>query len=151
MEIAALHILRARYLRVGSEGSSPGFLATSLPPLSILLPLPHLSLPASSFLPPCFLISSPLSPPSCLRALSPPSSLSSSFLCLYCPLNSPPHVLNKFYSILYLHVAQEEGVPQHGPTEAPRFPIPHHTSTRTYPPLSFYERHISMCYNNDHR
>lgn len=28
------------------------------------------------------------------------SLLLSAFLCLYCPLNSPPHALNKFYSIL---------------------------------------------------
>ena len=33
----------------------------------------------------------------------------SAFLCLYYPLNSPPHALNKLYSILYHQVAGLSG------------------------------------------
>jgi hypothetical protein len=33
----------------------------------------------------------------------------SAFLCLYYPLNSPPHALNKLYSILYHTVAGPSG------------------------------------------
>jgi hypothetical protein len=44
----------------------------------------------------------------------------------------PPHALNKLYSILYLLVSQGEGMPQHGPMEAPPSPTPYHTSIKTY-------------------
>jgi hypothetical protein len=46
--------------------------------------------------------------------------LLSAFLCLYYSLNSPPHALNKLYSIL---VPQGEGMPWHGP---PRHLLPPH-------------------------
>jgi hypothetical protein len=65
----------------------------------------------------------------------------SAFRCLYNLLNSPPNALNKLYSILYYTilyytilyytvvwlVPQGEGMPWHGPAEAPPSPIPHHT------------------------
>jgi hypothetical protein len=42
-------------------------------------------------------------------------SLSLSFLCFYYLLNSPPYVLNKFYSILYLSMGPQRHphLPQH--------------------------------------
>ena len=51
------------------------------------------------------------------------------FLCLYYPLNSVAHPLNKLCSILY-HlwlVPQGEGMPQHGPAVIPPSPTSHHT------------------------
>jgi hypothetical protein len=52
----------------------------------------------------------------CITPPSPfPSALSlhilplSAFLCLYCPLNSPPHATYKLYSIQYCSVAGPSG------------------------------------------
>jgi hypothetical protein len=93
---------------------------------SVFLPLPHLS------------------PHQLLFTCSWPASISlllfsSLSLCLYYPLNSPLHALNKLYSILYHHVPQAEGWTQGGTL----FPTPHHTSTKHIPlSLSFY-KHIS--------
>ena len=57
------------------------------------------------------------------------SLLLSAFLCLCYSVNSPPHALNKLYSILYYTgvclVPQMEGMPWHGPAEAPPSPTPH--------------------------
>ena len=55
-------------------------------------------------------------------------SLLSAFLCLYYPLNSPPHALNKLYSILYhcVLVPQKEEMPQHGPAEISPSSTPNH-------------------------
>jgi hypothetical protein len=82
------------------------------PPFSLALPLSSCPvLPSLSILPTPSTCSWPAS-----TLLSSPCPLSA-FLCLYDPLNSLPHELNKLYSILYL-VPQGEGMPQHGPTEA---------------------------------
>ena len=86
------------------------------------------------------------------------SLLLSAFLCLYNPLSSPPHALNKLYSILYLCVA---GSSEEGGALAwalPGTPFPH---ASLHPhgayiniPLSFYDHnsvyvyigmYVSMC------
>jgi hypothetical protein len=82
-------------------------------------------------------VSSPLSPLSLfLSAHGRPLLLYSlsAFLCLYYPLNSPSHALNKPYSILYRHVDAPSGGRDFS-AETPLFPTPHHTSIE-YNPLS---------------
>ena len=64
------------------------------PPLTLLLLLSCLLAPCSPSLPIPFPHLSTWSWPASTSLLSP-------FLCLYYPLNSPPHTLNKLYSILY--------------------------------------------------
>lgn len=58
----------------------------------------------------------------------------SAFLYLYPILNSPPHVLNKLYTILYYTtmwmVDQGEGMSQHEPAEAPPSPTAPRASTK---------------------
>jgi hypothetical protein len=97
-------------------------------------PLPSLPYPCLS-LASCPLVPSlpiPVPPLSTWSWLANTSLLSLSFclsFCLYYPLNSPPHALNKLYSILYVMclVPQVGGMPWHGPAEAPPSPTPHHT------------------------
>jgi hypothetical protein len=73
---------------------------------------------------------------------------SPTFLFLY----SPPHALNKFYSILYLQMAgtsEWEGMPLHGPTEALPSPTPYRASTKHTPSfLSFYK--TQQCWHSTH-
>jgi hypothetical protein len=53
----------------------------------------------------------------------------SAFLCLYCPLNSPPHALNKLYSILYHHVANPSGGRDASVWASRGTPLPPHLTT----------------------
>ena len=83
--------------------------------------------------------SQPLLLSSLLFSLPSPSlPLSLSLCCLYYPFNSPPQALNKHYSILYHIVPQGEGMPQHGPSEAPPSPAPYCSSIKHSPFLFFF-------------
>jgi hypothetical protein len=85
---------------------------------------PLLSLLCSCLLAPCSPFPSPISPHGHGWPLLLYSLLLSAFFCLCYPFNSPPHALNKLYSILYLCVSgpSEEGMPWHGPAEEPPSP-----------------------------
>jgi hypothetical protein len=89
----------------------PSYLSYSLVAFTYLLPLT-----------PLFLI--PFTPLSTWSWLASTSLLCPSFYLCY-PLNSPPHVLYKLYSILYHCVTGSSGewMPWHGPSEAS--PCPH--------------------------
>ena len=122
------------------------------PPPSLDLLLSSFSLPfLGSSLPPSP-ISFSLSPCVHGQPLLLYSLPLSAFLCLYYPLNSPPHALNKLYSILYCHVAGpsggktclDMGLLRHLPSSYLITP-PH----RTYPPpLSSYKDIMWFC-NSD--
>ena len=95
--------------------------------------------PSLTLLPLTFLL--PLSPHSLLPSLYVVmAGLYFSTFSLYYPLNSPPHALNKLYSILY-HlwlIPLGEGMPWYGPAEAPPSPIPGHTSIEHIPLLFIF-------------
>jgi len=105
--------------------------------LFLLLPLLTFSLPIPFSFSLCswlFLYSStPLVLYSSITSLS-------AFLCLYYPLKSPPHALNKLYSILYLPEAgpSGKGMAKHGPTEIPHSPTPYSTYSKHIPSLLYF-------------
>ena len=135
-------LLISQHSQVGQKGLlAPSLLSCSLAfSCSFSASLPPLSHSTFPFLSTCS--SQPLLLYSIYFSLSISLYVSlslSAFLCLYYPLNSPLHALNKLYSILYHHVPQAEGWTQGGTL----FPTPHHTSTKHIPlSLSFY-KHIS--------
>jgi len=104
--------------------------------LTFLLPLYSVLFFLPSFFPfPCPFSTCSWSASTPLLSPFPPPL--SAFLCLYYLLISPPHALNKLYSILYHHVAGHlgEGMPQYGPVEVPPYPTPDYTFAKHIPSL----------------
>jgi hypothetical protein len=78
----------------------------------------------------------------------------SAFLCLYYPFNSPPHALNKLYSILYHHVAGHSVGRDALTWAGGGTPLPYTSSHlhRPYSPLSLsFFKYINTCRQNKNR